>query len=255
MKIKQFPSCILLVEPTSKLFLSAKFLMLLCLMKTVYVLLLSSRSCCWEDSCFWGQWWVSVWTERIGGFSNAYAPLPPHLWYGFVLSVPRSKWKWVFVVAARIAVYRNLLKPPQWGAKVRNLHIVVLSFDMNWFSQKCALPFATWVMSHVLSNVVSCHCYDLRIIRHLQEPRQNPIEERQTRDIQMERSVCIFRFHHTLFTRKITYFSDASRHRLLRKLHKIKRLAEIIFSANPSVGCRNALISLKTLVNVPLKLR
>lgn len=47
-----------------------------------------------------------------------------------------------------------------------------------------ASPFATWVMSHVLADVVSCHGYDLRIIRHLQQPRQDPIEERQRKEKQ-----------------------------------------------------------------------
>lgn len=29
-------------------------------------------------------------------------------------------------------------------------------------------------MSHVLSDVMGCHRYDLRIVRHLQQPRQDP---------------------------------------------------------------------------------
>lgn len=41
--------------------------------------------------------------------------------------------------------------------------------------KKDALPLATWVMSHVLSNVVSRHCDDLRIIARLQQPRQDPV--------------------------------------------------------------------------------
>lgn len=35
-------------------------------------------------------------------------------------------------------------------------------------------------MSHILPDVVSCYCYNLRIIRHLQQPRQDPVEERMT---------------------------------------------------------------------------
>lgn len=49
------------------------------------------------------------------------------------------------------------------------------------FSQRKVSPFATWVMSHVLSDVMSCHSYNLRIIRHLQEPCQDPIEGRKTK--------------------------------------------------------------------------
>lgn len=61
------------------------------------------------------------------------------------------------------------------------LHIVYLSFDVTWFSQKHGLPFATWVMPHILSDIVSCDRNDLRIIGHLQEPRQDPNRERETK--------------------------------------------------------------------------
>lgn len=40
-------------------------------------------------------------------------------------------------------------------------------------------PFTTWIMPHILSNVMSCHCYNLRIIGHFQQPRQNPFKETQ----------------------------------------------------------------------------
>lgn len=41
------------------------------------------------------------------------------------------------------------------------------------------LPFTAWVMSHILSDVVSCHSYDLRIVGHLQQPCQDSVEEKK----------------------------------------------------------------------------
>lgn len=45
--------------------------------------------------------------------------------------------------------------------------------------QKIRLPFTTRVMSHILSDVVSCHSYDLRIVGHLQQPCQDPVEKKK----------------------------------------------------------------------------
>lgn len=41
-------------------------------------------------------------------------------------------------------------------------------------------PFASWVMSHILSNVMSRNCYNLRIIGHLQQPSQDPVADNIT---------------------------------------------------------------------------
>lgn len=41
------------------------------------------------------------------------------------------------------------------------------------------LPFTARVMSHILSDVVSCHSYDLRIIGHLQQPCQDSVEKKK----------------------------------------------------------------------------
>ena len=57
-------------------------------------------------------------------------------------------------------------------------------FILFWhsiFKPDLVSPFAAWVMSHILSNVVSSNCDDLRIIGHLQQPRQDPIEDGQTK--------------------------------------------------------------------------
>lgn len=59
---------------------------------------------------------------------------------------------------------------------------IVKNTEKRGFSfppQKIRLPFTTWVMSHILSNVVSCHSYDLRIVRHLQQPCQDPVEKKK----------------------------------------------------------------------------
>lgn len=73
----------------------------------------------------------------------------------------------MFLLLARMTVNHNFA--------------VVFNCDAIWFSLVDALPFATWVMSHVLSDVVSCHCYDLRIIGHLQQPCQDPNKSSQTK--------------------------------------------------------------------------